>query len=69
MKFGFTRREIKRSTKEQEEEFSKRMKEANVGFKDVFAMIVAAFFTIVLPCLLILCGLAALALWAFGAFR
>ena len=69
MKFGFTRREIKRSTREQEEEFGKRMKEANVGFKDVFAMIVAALFTIVLPCLLVLCGLAALALWVFGALR
>ena len=68
MKFGFTRREIKPVTKEQEAEFAERMKEEKVGFKDGFAMVFAALFTIVLPCLLVLGGLSLLILWLFGAF-
>ena len=68
MKFGFTRREIKPVTKEQEAEFNERMKEEHVGFKDGFAMVLAAFLTVVLPCLAVLGVIALIMLWAFGAF-
>ena len=68
MKFGFTRREIKPVTKEQEEDFSRRVKENGVGFKDYLSMVFAAFLTIVLPCLLVLGALGALMIWLFGGF-
>ncbi len=68
MKFGFTRREIKPATKEQNEDFRNRLKENKVGFKDKLAMILAAFVTIILPCLLVLLALAALVLTVFGAW-
>lgn len=68
MKFGFTRREIKPVTKEQEEEFGKRLKENKVGFKDGTAMFFAAFLTIILPCILVLLVLAGIILLIFRAF-
>ena len=66
MKFGFTRREIKPVTKEQEEEFSKSFEENKVGAKDKFAMILAAFLTIVLPCLAVLGLMALVMMLIFG---
>ena len=68
MKFGFTRREIKPATKEQKEDFQNRFVENKVGFKDKFAMHLAAIITIILPCLLVLLALAALVLTIFGAW-
>ena len=69
MKFGFTRREIKPVTKEQEKEFSERMEENKVGFKDGIIMVLTAFVTLVLPSLLVLGLLSLLVLLIFGAFR
>ena len=60
-------RRLKKSTKEQEEQFSQMMEEENVGCADKFAMLVAAFFTIMLPCIGILVAFAALMLWLIGA--
>lgn len=68
MKFGFTRREIKPVSKEQQEDFAKRMEENKVGFKDKFAMVFSAFLTIVLPCLLVLGVISVIILLIFGAF-
>ena len=69
MKFGLTRREIKPVTKEQKEDFSNRFKENNVGFKDKFAMLVAAFITIILPCLLVIGAISLLVLTLFGVWN
>ncbi|HBF15474.1 MAG TPA: hypothetical protein DDW30_07320 [Clostridiales bacterium] len=69
MAFGIFGRKLRKVTKQQEREFSEKLKEEHVGFRDGFAMVLAAFLTIILPCLLILCGLGALMLWIFGAFR
>jgi len=58
--FPFSKR-LKKATKEDEAAFRKQMQDEKVGWKDGFAMVIAAFLTIVLPCLLILlviCGLA-----------
>ena len=68
MRFGFTRRQIKAVTREQEEEFSKVLKENNVDFKERLLMTATAFVTIVLPCLLVLGALSLFTLWVFGAF-
>lgn len=54
-------------TEEQKKELEYRFTENNVGFKDKFAMAVAAAITIVLPCALILGGIGLLALFVFGA--
>lgn len=68
MKFGFTRREIKPVTKEQDAEFSERLQENKVGFKESLLLVGTAFVTIVLPCLLVLGALSLVVLWMFGAF-
>lgn len=69
MAFGMFGRGLRKATKKQEQEFAENMKRGHVGFRDGFAMVLAAFLTIILPCLLILCALGALVLWIFGAFR
>lgn len=69
MRFGFTRHEIKPASKEKEEEFSRAFTENKVGFKDKFAMLIGAFVSIILPCLLILGALSLLAMFLFGVFR
>ena len=68
MRFGLFGRGLKPVTKEQEEEFGKRMKENKVGFKDGAAMVLSAFLTIVLPCILILLAIAGVVLLLFRAF-
>ena len=58
--FGIFRK-LKKATRRDEKEFRKAMQEERVGVKDGLAMVIAAFITIVLPCLLILlsiCGVA-----------
>lgn len=62
----FFSKRLKKSTPEEDAEFRQRMQDEQVGFKDGLAMILGAFITIVLPCLLILCGMAVLAMWVFG---
>ena len=57
---------LKKSTKEEEEQFSLMMEEEQVGWKDKFAMLIAAFFTIMLPCIAVLLGFAALIMWIIG---
>ena len=41
---------LKKSTKEEEAQFSQMLEEEQVGWKDKLAMLIAAFFTIMLPC-------------------
>lgn len=69
MAFGIFGRKLRKATKKQEQEFAENMKQEHVGFRDGFAMILAAFLTIILPCLLILCGIGFLMLLLFGYFR
>ena len=57
---------LKKSTKEDEEQFRLMMEEEQVGWKDKFAMLIAAFFTIMLPCVGILLAFAGLMLWIIG---
>ena len=59
---------LKKATDKDDEEFARRMHDGNVGCADSFAMIVSAFFVLVLPCLGILAAFAALILWLLGAF-
>ena len=61
-------RRLKKSTEQDELDFAKRMEEEKVGCADSFAMILSAFLMIVLPCLGVLLGFAALILWLLGAF-
>ena len=58
---------LKKSTKEEEEQFSMMLEEEKVGWKDKLAMLIAAFFTIMLPCIAVLLAFAALMLWLVGA--
>ena len=57
---------LKKSTKEEEAQFSQMLEEENVGWKDKFAMLIAAFFTIMLPCVAVLLGFAAFIMWIIG---
>lgn len=63
---AFFWKRLKKSTPEQEEEFRQRMQEENVGWKDTLAIILSAFLTLVLPCLLVLLALGGLMLWLFS---
>ena len=58
---------LKKSTKEEEEQFGRMMEEEKGGCADKFAMLVAAVFTIMLPCIAVLVAFAALMLWLVGA--
>ncbi len=62
----FLKKRLKKSTPEEDQQFRELMQENDVGFKDGMAMILSAFLVIVLPCLLILGGIAVLGLWLFG---
>ena len=57
---------LNKSTKEDEEQFRLMMEEEQVGWKDKFAMLIAAFFTIMLPCVGILLAFAGLMMWIIG---
>ena len=57
---------LKKSTKEEEEQFSMMLEEEKVGWKDKRAMLIAAFFTIMLPCIGVLLAFAALIMWLVG---
>ena len=59
-------RRLKKATPEQEEEFSQRMSDEKVTMKDRFAMIVSAFFMLVLPSILVLGFLCFVMMWIFG---
>ncbi|MBQ9415863.1 MAG: hypothetical protein IJU20_03350 [Clostridia bacterium] len=68
MRLGFTRREVKPVTEEQEKDFQKRMKDNKVGKKDMAAMLISAFIWIILPTLLVLLLIGVIAYAAFGGF-
>ena len=57
---------LKKSTKEEEEQFGLMMEEEQVGWKDKLAMLIAAFFTIMLPCIAVLLAFAGLIMWIVG---
>lgn len=57
---------LKKSTPEQEKEFSEMMEEEKVGWKDRLAMMLSAYVVIVIPCLLILIFLCVFMLWIMG---
>ena len=57
---------LKKSTQEEEAQFSQMFEEEKVGWKDKFAMLIAAFFTIMLPCVAVLLGFAGLIMWIIG---
>ncbi len=59
-------RRLKKSTPEQDEELKERFKEEKVGAKDTLAMIIAALYTLVLPCALVLIALGAFCMLLFG---
>ena len=60
-------RRLKKASKKDQEEFKERLREADLPWKDKFAMIASAFFVIVLPCLLVLVALSLFVMWIFGA--
>ncbi|MBP3660340.1 MAG: hypothetical protein J6I89_03015 [Oscillospiraceae bacterium] len=57
---------LNKSTKEEEEQFGQMLEEEKVGCADKFAMLIAAFFTIMLPCIGVLLAFAALIMWLVG---
>lgn len=59
---------LKKASEKDEEQFARMMGEEKVGCADSFAMILSAFFVIVLPCLGVLLGFAALIFWLLGLF-
>jgi len=62
----FFKKRLKKATDEDEARFVQAMEENDVGFKDKIAMVISAFFVIVLPCLLILLGISGIALLLFS---
>lgn len=61
-------RRPRKLSEEEEQAFRDRMQDEKLTAKDFFAMSLSAFLMIVVPCIVILCGLGALMLWLFGAF-
>ena len=57
---------LKKSTKEEEAQFSQMLEEEQVGWKDKLAMLIAAFFTIMLPCVAVLLAFGGLIMWIIG---
>lgn len=57
---------LKKSTPEQEEEFSRQIQEAKPDKGDIWIMILTAFFTLVVPAALFLIAIVLLCLWIFG---
>lgn len=58
---------LKKSTKEQEEQFSDMFEEEKIGWKDKLAMLIAAFFTLMLPAIAVLLAFAGLMMWIIGS--
>ena len=59
---------LKKSTPEQEEEFKEMLDQEKVSWKDRWAMVLAAYLTILLPCAVILTVVVLLIIWIFGGF-
>ena len=62
----FHRKRSKKEITEEDKRLAQAMRENKVGFKDGFAMFLAAMLTLVLPCFLILAGICVLAMFLFG---
>ena len=60
---------LKKSTKEEEQQFADMMEEEQVGWKDKLAMLISSFFVIMIPCILILVAFSALMIWLLGVFN
>ena len=58
---------LKKSTKEEEQQFADMFEEEQVGWKDKLAMLIAAFFTLMLPAIAVLLGFAGLIMWIIGS--
>ncbi len=61
-------KKLRKAAPEEQDDFQKMMEEEQVGFKDKLAMVISALLVIVLPCLVILVVISALALLVFGGF-
>ncbi len=61
-------KKLKKATPEDDRRLAKALTENRVGAKDVFAMLLSGFLVILLPCLLVLCGLCAVAFVLLGIF-
>ncbi len=59
---------LKKASAEDEENFGRMMEEEKVGCKGAFAMVLSAFFIIILPCIAVLLGFSSLMFWLLGAF-
>ena len=59
---------MKKSTPEQEEEVKEMLDQEKVSWKDRWAMVLAAYLTILLPCAVILTVVGLLIIWIFGGF-
>ena len=57
---------LRKSTKEEEEQFGKMLDDQKVGWKDQLAMMVSAYMVLVIPSLLVLIGMSVFMLWVFG---
>lgn len=62
----FFRKRLKKMTPQEEEEKLRELSGEKVGWKDKFAMIVSAYLVLVLPAVLILLVLCAMALGLWG---
>ena len=62
--FPFSKK-LKKATREDEEAFRENLQNEKVSFKDGLAMVIAAFITIVLPCLLVLLLISGVAYFLF----
>ena len=61
---AFFRKNLKKSTPQQEADFKERM--ADVPLLDKLIMIGTAFVVIVLPCFLVITGMTVLVMWILG---
>ena len=59
---------LKKSTPEQEAEFTEMLYEEKVTWKDRISMVLAAYLTILLPCAIILLVVGLLVIAIFGGF-
>ena len=58
---------LKKPNPEKEKEFRENVAREKIDAKDRLAMMLAAFVTVLLPCLFILTTISLFAMWVFGA--
>jgi hypothetical protein len=59
-------RRLRKSTREEEEQFENMLEEEKVGWKDRFAMMISAYVTLVIPSILVLLLLCGTVMWLMG---